>query len=33
LFRARVEIEESSKHWNGDSGVLEITKARLVPKA
>ncbi len=33
LFNARVEIEESSKHWHGDSGQLEITKARLVPKA
>jgi ABC transporter with metal-binding/Fe-S-binding domain ATP-binding protein len=32
LFKAGVEIEESSKHWNGDSGWLEITKARLVPK-
>ena len=32
MFKKRVEIEESKKHWRGDSGYLEITKASLVPK-
>jgi len=27
-----VEVQESTKHWRGDSGYLEITKARLIPK-
>lgn len=33
LFKKRVEVQESTKHWRGDSGYLQITKARLVPKA
>ena len=32
MFAKRVEVQESRKHWRGDSGYLEITKARLVPK-
>ena len=32
MFKKRVKIEESKKHWRGDSGYLEITKAKLVPK-
>jgi len=32
MFTKRVEVEESRKHWRGDSGYLEITKARLIPK-
>ena len=33
LFKKRIEVEESIKHWNGDSGFLEISKARLAAKA
>lgn len=33
LFKKRVEVQESTKHWRGDSGYLQISKARLVPKA
>ncbi|HEV2139331.1 MAG TPA: diphthine--ammonia ligase [Nitrososphaerales archaeon] len=33
LFTKRVEVRESTKHWRGDSGYLQISKARLVPKA
>lgn len=33
LFKRRVEVQDSSKHWRGDSGYLEISSARLVPKA
>ena len=33
LFEKRVEVQESTKHWRGDSGSLQISKARLVPKA
>ena len=32
LFKRRVEIEDSVTHWRGDSGYLEITKARLASK-
>ena len=32
IFTKRVEVQESRKHWRGDSGYLEITKARLIPK-
>ena len=32
IFTKRVEVQESTKHWRGDSGYLEITKARLIPK-
>ena len=32
LFRSRVDVVESSPHWRGDSGFLQISKARLVPK-
>jgi diphthine-ammonia ligase len=32
LFRQRIEITESRKHWDGMSGRLEILQARLVPK-
>ena len=33
LFKKRVEVLRSSPHWRGDSGSLQIIKARLVPKA
>ena len=33
LFKKRIEILESSPHWLGDSGYLQILKARLAPKA
>jgi diphthine-ammonia ligase len=33
LFEKKVEVQESTKHWRGDSGYLQISKARLVPKA
>ena len=32
IFTKRVEVLESRKHWGGDAGYLEITKARLVQK-
>jgi diphthine-ammonia ligase len=32
LFKKRVEVQESTKHWRGDSGYLQISKARLVSK-
>jgi len=32
LFARRIEVQESEKHWRGDSGYLGITKARLVSK-
>ena len=32
-FSKRVEVLSSVKHWQGDSGYLEITDAALVPKA
>ncbi|TLX99688.1 MAG: diphthine--ammonia ligase, partial [Thaumarchaeota archaeon] len=32
IFTKRMEVQESTKHWRGDSGYLEITKARLIPK-
>ena len=32
LFRQRVEVLESAAQWRGDSGHLQITKARLVKK-
>jgi len=32
LFDRRVEIVASKKHWEGDSGYLEILDARLVAK-
>ena len=33
IFKERVEIVSSKKHWNGSYGYLEILEARLVPKA
>ena len=33
LFRSRIEVLETSSHWRGDSGFLQISKARLVPKS
>lgn len=33
LFQSRVEVMESSPHWRGDSGYLEISRARLLRKA
>ena len=33
LFKQRVEVVESSPHWRGDSGYLQISSARLVPRA
>ena len=32
LFRKRVEVQESTFHWRGDSGYLQIDRARLVQK-
>ena len=32
LFRSRIEVLESTPHWRGDRGYLQITKAQLVPK-
>lgn len=32
LFDRRVEVGSSAKHWQGDSGYLEILSARLVEK-
>ena len=32
LFTKRVEVQGSTKHWRGDSGYLQISKARLVSK-
>ena len=32
IFNKRIEIQESERVWNGDSGYMTITKARLVPK-
>jgi ABC transporter with metal-binding/Fe-S-binding domain ATP-binding protein len=32
LFRGKITVRESVKHWRGDSGYLEITKASLAPK-
>lgn len=32
LFRSRLEVLESSPHWRGDTGYLQISRARLVPK-
>lgn len=32
LFRERVEVSESSIHWRGDSGYLQISKAHLMKK-
>jgi len=32
LFRSRLSVQESVRHWKGDSGYLEIKKASLEPK-
>ena len=32
LFRRKLSVQESVRHWKGDSGYLEIKKARLEPK-
>ncbi len=32
LFKRRIEVQESETNWRGDSGYLQISKARLVPK-
>jgi diphthamide synthase (EF-2-diphthine--ammonia ligase) len=32
LFKSRIEVQESTPYWRGDSGYLQITKARPVPK-
>lgn len=32
LFDRRIDVLSSRKHWNGDSGYLEILEAGLVPK-
>jgi ABC transporter with metal-binding/Fe-S-binding domain ATP-binding protein len=32
LFTRGIEVVSSRKHWRGDSGYLEITEARAVPK-
>ena len=32
LFSERIELVRTQKHWRGDSGYLEITEAKLVPK-
>ena len=33
FFSKRLEVRSSEKHWNGDSGYLEISDAALVPKS
>lgn len=33
LFFRRIEVRSSVKHWNGDSGYLDITDAVLVEKS
>ena len=33
LFRERIEVTSSRKHWDGMAGYLEILEAELVPKA
>jgi len=33
IFKSRVEITSSRKHWDGVSGYLEITEARLTSKS
>lgn len=32
FFSSRIEVRDSINHWKGDSGYLEITDAKLVPK-
>ena len=32
MFSKRIEVVSSQKHWRGDSGFLEITETRAVPK-
>ena len=32
FFSKRIEVRSSVKHWKGDSGFLEITKASLIAK-
>jgi diphthine-ammonia ligase len=32
LFKERIEVVSSRKHWDGMAGNLEILEARLVPK-
>jgi len=32
LFSKKIEVVSTRKHWRGDSGYLEITEARAVPK-
>jgi diphthine-ammonia ligase len=32
FFSQRVEVRSAVKHWQGDSGYLEITDAALIPK-
>lgn len=32
LFRRRVEVLEAGTHWRGDSGYLQISRARLMKK-
>ena len=32
LFKTRIEVQESTVNWRGDSGYLQIDSARLVPK-
>jgi ABC transporter with metal-binding/Fe-S-binding domain ATP-binding protein len=32
LFRSKLSVQESVKHWTGDSGYLEIKRARLEPR-
>jgi diphthine-ammonia ligase len=33
FFSSRIDVRSAVKHWQGDSGYLEITDAILVPKA
>lgn len=33
LFKRRVEVLDSTPHWRGDSGYLQISRARLAQKA
>ena len=32
LFKGRIVVQESARHWKGDSGYLEIKRAVLEPK-
>jgi len=33
LFSKKIEVVSATRHWHGDSGYYEITRARLVPRS